>query len=244
MIISLGYAAVAEEIFAQAMIDYFVKIGWAGMYPNHPVIRVSNEYPWVPYMDSGWPDLSQVQETIFPAITIVSTSDEKSPREKTVQLSDPRGVTLEKDEYASFLSLVQTNGYMIDPAALTAMETYFETHDFLYGMEIHDQRRDTIHFDIITDDPSNIRNRIYDQTLLFLSGLEQIELFKNKGLTIINSSIGGSRTPEYNVEFGRVLRGSSITVQVDSMIQQTYYDTSAELFGSAIITNIAHTLGE
>jgi hypothetical protein len=241
MILSLGYAAVAEEILVTTLTTYFQTIGWARMFPNHPVVRISNEYPWVPYMNDGWPDLSQVNETLFPAVTVVSTSDEKSPREKTVQLSNTK---LEKTEMTAFTSQVETDGYMIDPDALTAINTHFLTNDTLYGLSISDQRRDTVHIDIISDDPSNIRNRIYDQILLFLSGMEQIELFKNKGMTIINSSIGGSRTPEYNTEFGRVLRGSTISFQVDSMILQTYYDTSAEVFESAIIDHISHVLGE
>lgn len=240
MIIALSYAPVIEEILVAELISYLEKVRWNEMYPKFPNPRISNEYPWVPYMNEGWPDLSSVSETLFPSVTIVSSSDEESPRDVAVQLS---ATELTKDEFEAFKVLVSNDAYLISQEAIDEMETYFESKDNLYGVKVCSSIRDHINMDIITDDPTNVRNRLYDLVKLFVKGPERLEVFQSHGIEIMNGTISGSRTPEYNVEFGRVLRGSSITFQADYVIEQTFYNTDIETLAGVEVTHIPHTIG-
>jgi len=242
MIITLGFSPVAEELIVDSLVSYFQKIKWKNMFPKFPLINISNEYPWVPYMDNtGGADLANAQETLFPSITVVSTQDESGPRDVNLQINS---TSLKKEEYDDFILEVAKTGYMYDPAIATEIETYFEDNDELFGVQVINQRRETIHLDIITDDPSNVRNRIFDQVKLHLIGSDMISIFKNNGISIDIPTLSGSRTPEYNVEFGRVLRGSTLSFQCDINIMQTYYNTDTKMFKDAIISNISHVIGE
>ena len=236
--IVVSYAPVVEEVFVNKLNSYLVdKIRWADQYPNYPQVKVSNEYPWVPYMQNGnWPDLNKISETLFPSVTIISSQDVKSPA-LFVQLNQ---TALEKTEYDDFKILMKTEGYILAPEALAEIETHFLTKDILYGSEFVYQNRDTISFDITTDDPSNIKNRLYDLCQLFLKCHEAKALYNELKIQVIEYSVSGSRSGTYNIDFGRVLRGASIHVEVDYTILQTYYDTDADVITDILID---HTVG-
>lgn len=236
--IVLSYAPVVEEVLVKRLSDYLVnKIKWANLYPNYPQIKITNEYPWVPYMaNNNWPDLNKISETLFPSVTIVSSNDVKSPT-LFVQLNQ---TALEKDEFDDFKTEVASDGYMIAPEALTVIETHFLTKDILYGVEFVYQNRDTISFDITTDDESNIKNRLYDLCELFLKGHEVKELYNDLKIQLIEYSVNGNRSGTYNIDFGRVLRGSSIQFEADYTILQTYYDPNANAITDILVD---HTVG-
>lgn len=234
----INYAPVVEEILVQELIDYFDELKWNEIYPNHP-LRIGNEHPWVPYITEDGIDLSTVQETLFPSITIGSESDEKSPD----FIKNIAQCVLHKTELAELTTEVEKSGYMIHPDLITDLTTYFTSHDNLFGLEVFTQRRDVINIDIITDDSSNIRNRIYDYLILFFSGKKIVDVFTNNAITIIENTLRGKRFPEYNVEFGRVLKGSTIQFQADHVIQQNEYDTDIVTISGFDITATKEVIG-
>ena len=238
--IVLSYAPVIEELLVKELGEYLFKdINWKDLFPNYPVVRISNEYPWVPYMTNTdlftqyGLDLNKINETLFPSITIVTNQDAKSP---TVFVSTNPTELLKTEDFRTAWA---ADGYMIAPEALDAIDTHFLTKDTLYGAQFHYQNRDTIAIDITTDDPTNIKNRLYDLCELYLKGTKGAALRSN-GIEIIESGISGNRSGTYNIEFGRVLRGASIQVEVDYTILQVYYDPDAEAIADIIID---HTVG-
>jgi hypothetical protein len=242
MILAYSYIPVVEEILVKRLSKYFIDpVKWDNLYPNHP-IRINNEYPWVPYMtdeslfiENGI-DLNKVNETLFPSITVVTSQDNKSP---SVFL-DIKKTKLLKEDLADFQAQAASEGYSIAPEALTAIETHFDTNDALYGVNIVEQRRDTINIDITTDDSSTIKDRIYSYVELYLVGHGKIELKDDLDIEIISTSVSGGRSGIYNIDFGRTLRGSTIQFEVDYKITQCLYDTEA-----GIITDVQidHTVG-
>jgi hypothetical protein len=240
MILVLSYAPVVEEILVKKIQKYLEEdCKWENLYPNFPVVRINNEYPWVPYMSDGWPDLSNVSETLFPSVTIVTSQDTKSPQKFVSVLN----TTLDKTEFEDFKTQVAENGYIIAPEAIAEMETYFNNNDVLYGTEVCYQKRDTINIDITTDDSTNIKNRIYDLINLYLVGPGANELYKEKTISIIEGSLDGTRSGTYNIDFGRVLRGASIQCEVDYVISQIFYNTDTEAIDDVVIEHTVSVKG-
>lgn len=238
MIIAYSHIPVVEEILVQRLNVYFKEtLKWDNLFPKFPYIRINNEYPWVPYMtdkslftENGI-DLNKVNETLFPSVTIVNSQDIKA----TEKVIDIKKTTLEKDDLADFIDQAATEGYSIAPEALQVVTDHFDTNDFLYGLNIVSQRRDTINIDITTDDDTSIKNRIYSFIGLFLIGHGAKDLKTDLDIEIIIPSVSGGRSGIYNIDFGRTLRGSTIQFEVDYNISQTMYDTDAGLITDVTI---------
>jgi len=246
MIVAYSYIPVIEEILIERLTKFLMEdCKWADQFPNFPQVRISNEYPWVPYMASeefftnGWLDLNKVSETLFPSATIVTSADSKSPQ----LYVSMKPTTLEKTEVTAFKAQAALDGYLISPAALTEIDTHFVTNDSLNGVNIVYQRRDTINIDITTDDQTNIKNRLYDLISLFLIGHGNVELKTDLDIAIIESSVNGSRSGVYNNDFGRVLRGASIQFNVDYKISQVFYNTDSGLIDSVLIDHEVSVVG-
>ena len=164
-------------------------------------------------------------------MTIVSPQDQKSPQ----LFIDINQTVLLKTEFDDFKIEAATDSYLISPEALTEMETHFLTNDELYGLNIIYQRQDVVNIDIITDDKTNIKNRLYDLISLFLIGHGNTAFKQDLDIAIIEHSVSGDRSGSYNMDFGRMLRGSTISLTVDYKISQVFYDTSANLISDILI---------
>jgi len=248
MTIAYSYIPVVEEILIEKLTEYLMsECKWADQFPNFPQVRINNEFPLVPFMAAeeyftdGWLDLNKVSETLFPSVTIVTSQDSKSPT-LFVKMARQR---LNKTELADFITQSESEGYLLAPEGLTEIETYFETNDILYGLNIVYQRRDTVNIDITTDDQTNIKNRLYDLVSLFLVGHGNISLKTDSDnmMEIVESSITGSRSGVYNIEFGRVLRGASIQFEVDYKISQVFYNTDVDVINDIIIDHTVSVKG-
>lgn len=238
MIIAYSHIPVVEEILVQRLGVYFKEtLKWDNLFPKFPYVRINNEYPWVPYMtdkalfiDNGI-DLNKVNETLFPSVTVVNSQDIKSPE----MFIDLNKTTLEKADLADFTAQAAEEGYSIAPEDLALVTTHFDTNDFLYGVNIVSQRRDTINIDITTDDDTSIKNRIFSFIELFLLGQGAKDLKTDLDIEIIIPSVSGGRSGIYNIDFGRTLRGSTIQFEVDYRITQCMYDTDAGLITDVTI---------
>lgn len=246
MIIAYSQIPVIEEILIDRITKYLKEdCRWADQFPNYSQVRISNEYPWVPYMASeehfsnGWLDLNKVSETLFPAATIVTSQDSKSPQ----LFVSMKPTNLYKDEVAEFKAQADTDGFLISPQAMADLDTHFLGSDVLPGINVVYQRRDTVNIDITTDDETNIKNRLYDLISLFLIGHGNVSLKEDLDIAIIESSVNGNRSGTYNNDFGRVLRGSSIQFEVDYKISQVFYNTDSGLINSLSIDHEVSVLG-
>lgn len=242
MIIAYSYAPVVEEILIDKITKYLYEdCQWSNLYKNYAQVRINNEYPWVPFMSSeehftnGWLDLNKVSEQLFPAITIIGSSDEKTP----TMFVAKRNTALEKDEFDEFVAQSEKTGYIIAPNAIAAVNTHFEGNEFLYGVTIDFQKRDSISLDIVTDDNTNIKNRLYDLLNLYAVGHGNLELRRELNIKIDQETVQGNRSGTYNVDFGRTLRGSSIRFMADYGISQTFYNTDATVISDI---EIDHTV--
>lgn len=243
MIIAYSYLPVVEEILVQRLNVYFKEtLKWDTLFPKFPYVRINNEYPWVPYMtdqslftENGI-DLNKVNETLFPSVTIVNSQDVKA----TEKFLDINKTTLEKADLPDFIAQAEEEGYEIASSDLALITTHFDTNDYLYGVNIVSQRRDTINIDITTDDNTSIKNRIFSFIELFLSGQGARDLKNDLDIEIIIPSMSGGRSGIYNIDFGRTLRGSTIQFEVDYKISQCLYDTDAGLISDITIN---HTVG-
>jgi hypothetical protein len=249
MIVAYSYIPVLEEILIEKLTKYLNEdCKWKDQFPNHPYVRINNEFPWVPYMQrkkfftDGYIDLSDVQETLFPSVTITTSQDVKSPQ----MYHSSKKTALLKEEMPEFKLQAAEEGYLISPEALAAMDTHFETNDILYGAYIKFQLRDTLNFDITTDDNTNIKNRLYDLIKLYLVGHGKEELYSidDERKIELSDDISGNRSGTYNIDFGRVLRGATMQLNADYFISQTFYNTDAGTIGDIVIDHTISVKGQ
>lgn len=242
MILVYSHIPVIEEILVKRLQDYFLTtIKWDSLYPKFP-IRINNEYPWVPFMTdvdlyvNGGIDLNKVNEALFPSITVVTSQDSNSPS----LFLDAEKTALASTEYNDLVTQAAEYGYYITDSDLAEIETYFQSNDYLFGINFREQRRDTINIDITTDDNSVIKDRIYSYVQMFLAGQGSADLQNELDIGIIKPTVTGTRSGIYNIDFGRTLRGSTIQFEVDYKISQCMYDTSIGLITDVTID---HTVG-
>ena len=221
-------APVVEEILVKRLKSWFRSLKWDEIYPNFP-IRIGNEYPWVPYIneltgDVDLPDKDD-QTALFPSITVVTESDQKSPMDSNV--TSQEGI-MDSEEYSQLKTDISQNPdkYMISPEAITEIDAFFSGGGTgVSFVAIPFRKRDNVQFEIVTDDQSDIKNRIYDALVAFLTGPGKISLFKELSINILEHTVSGSRSGEYNVEFGRVLHGCLISFQADYVVETSYLYT-------------------
>lgn len=242
MIVIFSDIRVAEELLVSALEKYFDDLDWVGTYPNFPKIRINNEFPWVPYMrntmaDSGGQlDLSKVinnQTALFPSLTVVNDSDGKA----TTQFIRKDSTSLVTEDIVAFKELAAEEGQYISPAGLQAIEDAITTNGVVYGTRIIYKKSEVIKIDVTVDDETNVKNRIFDLVMQFLVGQGQIDLNNNEKVEIKTESIHGNRSGVYNIDFGRVLKGSTIQFDVNYDIVQVYYNTDAGVIESVNITH-------
>lgn len=232
-------AVVVEELLVKKLKEWFRKMDWSSIYPNHP-IRINNEYPWVPYINETTGDVDipegDDQGALFPSITVVTQSDMKSPQEINVT---PEDNMMLADDFTTLKADITAypDKYMVSSDAISIIDTYFETSEELAYRSIPFRKRDNVQFDIVSDTNTDIKNRIYDALIAFLTGPENMVMREEQGVYILENTVSGSRSGEYNVEFGRTLHGCTIAFQVDYVVGTTFFDIDAEVVDSVIVNH-------
>jgi len=233
---------VAEELLVSALEKYFDDLDWKGAYKNFPKVRINNEFPWVPYMrnPSAWSggqlDLGKVidnQTALFPSLTVVNDSDAKA----TTQFIRKDSTSLVTEDLVEFKELASKDSQFISPEGLQAIEDAITANGVVYGSRIMYKKTEVMKIDVTVDDESDIKNRIFDLVMQFLVGQGQIDLNNDEKIEIKTETIHGNRSGVYNIQFGRVLKGSTIQFDVNYDIVQVYYNTDAGVINSVDITH-------
>jgi hypothetical protein len=197
-----------ERILTPLLRDYLANIGFADIYPNFGNVRVSGVHPFAVFL------LATVQGQkidlgILPAITISDSSDGE---DAATMGRDYVGGTLGADDVARIKGFVQLGHLITSPQNIARLEA--ATHG---GNRIAFTKRTMISkhnvdFNIWADN-KDVTAVVYDMVRLFL--YNSIVLIGENGLSFLGG-LTGRRSGDINLEFGRLLYGSNVTVPLSA----------------------------
>lgn len=194
-----------ETVFVNYLADFFNEIGFSEMYPNFGTINIGVVHPFALLLFAESKG-DKLDFNILPSITIVETSstetDEMLGRDRT---------EIEVD--AAFIEIVRSQiakkEWFISDTGLAALETGTAGGESLAGVMNTRIANNTYVFDIWSAN-KDVASLIYDLTDSFLADIN-VEELHNKGIDLGTKS--GKRSGDLNLDFGRILYGSSVSVQ-------------------------------
>lgn len=209
----LSKIPVVEELLRTAITGYFSDLRWSALYTNFPSINVSNDHPFERLLDGS------EDNTLFPAITIVSNTDGEIPNAskgwETAELDD--------GDLDGFDNL----SWHVSDDALSDLRGALAEHKKVYGLSHSTVWRDSVSCEIWTEN-MQIKNDIYSLLLGYFTGPTIMEFKQATGVVIPTNTVKGQRSGYYNYDFGRVLYGARISLEADYPILQAVYDTTIE----------------
>lgn len=230
MIIILNKGVSIEDVLVARLKDYFSNVRFSELYPVIESVHIGLEHPFAELLDTnGRRDM----RTLFPSITIVSGSDEKTPQ--LAQIHSFLPCNLEKEDIAD----ISTGGYQVAPGAIAWLTEYFKTNTVLRGVTGTGQRRDHVSIEIWSEN-IQMKNELYTMVQLFLNGPSRIEMEKAFGLELFDDTIRGQRSGNYNFDFGQTLYGGQIGFDVDYLLEQNIFDSDIIELNQTVWAEVLH----
>ena len=195
-----------ERIFTPLLRDYLSNVGFADIYPNFGNVRVSGVHPFAMFL------LATVQGTkidlgILPAVTISDSSDgEDAP----TLGRDFVGGTLGADDVARIKGFVQTGQLITSAQNIARLEVATQGGTRIAFVKRTMISKHNVDFNTWADN-KDVVSVLYDMIKLFI--YNSLEIIGENGLSFLGG-LTGRRSGDINMEFGRLLYGSNVTIPI------------------------------
>lgn len=224
MIFYLNRGLIVEQALCQELEHYLDQIHLDEFYPNFHV-KVTNNHPFAElYLHS-----TVTAADVFPAIVVTTETDSKTSDLMGLP-EDGNVIGLELSDFETFLDEVdKLPGVctLCDPTSEEKIKQIFETEQYIYGIKIDQRKTDRVSIEIWADN-NQLKNEIYEQLRLFITGYMQ-NVLKSKyagyGIDYFDGSVRGERSNNYNVDFDVALSGAHISFEINYCISQIVLDT-------------------
>ena len=212
-----------ETTFIKMTHDYFADVGYSEMYPNFDSVNIGAVHPFALLM---FEDVQGVplNYNVFPSITV---SDNSESEDSDVIGDESKDVVLDIDGYVWLQSMVSANKLFISDTNLTAIATAVADGGELPGVIRTLTFQHSMSFSIWTSN-RDVTNIISDILLSFL--VDRKTELKLEGVTMF--TISGSRTGDFNMDFGKLLYGATVTVPVNTQKMTATFDSTIGIIGS------------
>ena len=227
----ITYAPDIEEILIEELkVFLFEEMRFSKIYPNFGNVRVSGIHPFAHFFDHQI-NGNQVPVDLFPSIIVVADNDIKVPQVDVPAFS--KDIKITASEIEDIVS--NRNLYIISDEDLAALQTLTENNQFVWSKGSGTVKRATISIEVWCDN-IKLKNRLYDLAEAFLSGPKRYEINEKYNIKIVEESISGEKSGNYNFDFGKILYGGVIQFPVDYQINQYIVDEDIGTFDSVIHT--------
>jgi len=194
-----------EAVFVNYLADFFNEIGFSEAYPNFGTINIGTVHPFALLLFAESKG-DKLDFNILPSITVVETSttetDETLGRDRTEIEVDAAFVEIIRSQVAK-------KEWFISDTGLAALETSTAGELSLAGIMNTHTANNTYVFDIWSTN-KDVASIIFDLTDSFLADIN-VEALHIKGIDLGTKS--GRRSGDLNIDFGRILYGSSVSIQ-------------------------------
>lgn len=193
-----------EIVFTRLLREYFVKTDFKGIYPAFGDVRVGVIHPFALMLMQDV--LGQTINTnVFPSITISDSSDVDSEEvigrgfEEYI-LTEPGVVKLKGHRDAGELICSDTNFARLEAAVQGGNKVYAKKYDI--------RARHNVDFNIWSDN-KDVTSLLYDYVKLFTVAYSTALRLAEVDIV---GTISGRRSGDINVEFSKLLYGSSVVM--------------------------------
>lgn len=254
MLCYLNRGFIAEQAICAFLKSYIKDLRLNQKYPNFQ-ISVTTEHPFVRLLFSEGLNANDS----FPAV-VVTTQEDRKPNELNELPPNVNAIGIDSTDLETITKTTEqitVNGItktvdipglctVVDDSTKTAIQSVIDEQDYCYGWSYRTHHKDSISIEIWAEN-NQLRNEIYEQLRLFVSGFLQ-ELLTQKypffGITIFDNTIVGHRSNNYNSDFGVVLSGSQITLDVHYCTEQIVLNTELNRLETEIITEVSNYVKE
>jgi len=211
-----------EEILIKELKQHlFEDVKFAEIFPNFGNARVSATHPFAFLLEqeiNGDP----IPVSLFPSVTLVNTSDIKNPTLNIPALEE--NVIITPTEVADIEN--NKDRYILSEQTLVALKELVKTS--LPATGFTNYRRANIVGEIWSENPV-VKNKLYDLVVNFLIGQNRFTIRESYGITVVEDSVQGEKSGNYNYDFARMLFGAILRFNVDFITRQYVLDTETEI---------------
>ena len=251
MITYINRGFIAEQAIADVLKRYFDRLNYDELYDNFH-LTITNNHPFAHLIVH--PDSANTAD-VFPSLVVSTQSDEKVP-DMSNMFQQQRAMEYNSSDIDIFLrgkrqkSMIDDNGEvrwmtdkegnpiyeMIPGYCLAVDEAKTKTMKEialkrpLYGLSVITRKRDHISIEIWAEN-NQLKNELYEHLRLFLSGHFMQALQESYTVfspVVMESTIRGERSNNFNFDFDVALYGANITFDIDYNVEQILIDTNIE----------------
>ena len=196
-----------EIILTNLILEYMGKVGFDSILPNFQHVRVGAEHPFALFLyndENG----QEYDFNILPSITITDSGEDET--------LDTLGIGYEPQtvdaKYVAYLSgqlfnASTNNGFLVTSSSnITNLQNAVANGTVLSGTKRWMTQRHSIDLEIWAEN-KNVSALLFDLVNTFI--LDYMDQMHDLGIDF--TSIGGRRSGDFNLDYGRLLYGASIT---------------------------------
>jgi len=223
------------------------EIRFEDLYPEFGNVRVSETHPFAYLMDQEINNVP-VPVGLFPSITIVNDTDNKN-----AALMMQKQVHTEIEITSTALDDIKAhrNLYIISDKDVVAIEALLERFNGkLFASGVESFIRGSMVAEIWSEN-YEVKGAIYDIFRNFLIGIKKFTIQENYGIIVLEDSIRGEKSGNYNFDFGHILYGGIARFDTDFTIKQYFIVTDVNLadlevkeVGQVAVSKVHHTYEE
>ncbi|MGL4981264.1 MAG: hypothetical protein ACRC4W_00140 [Treponemataceae bacterium] len=235
---------ILEHCIRDAIHKYFDDIKLEELYKNFHV-SVTNDHPFAELYKHD----SLTAADYFPSV-IITTEEDSKPRDLMdlspnidcigINIDDLNEITKTTKKVGD--EEIELSGIcnVIEKSILDYLKKELEDKGMVYGYSCTTRKKDTISIEIWAEN-IQLKNELYEQLRLFIvSNLENfLEVdYGFYAIDVIETSLVGHRSNNYNIDFDVALTGGHISFDVNYCIEQIVIDTDIKELHGEIITEV------
>ena len=223
MIYVFTHAPDPEEIIVENLKKFMIQDArsaelWGGNYKN---IRISSIHPFAELISENVNEIP-VKGVLFPSITIV---EDDSGKEVNAGVEESN-IKIYKEDITEVVD--NKKKYLISQETINALNILLpNANSYVFAKEYTTIITARISVEIWSDNPIH-KNNIFQLMQIYFLGIGMKILNSDWSLKIDQSSFSGSKSGNYNYDFGKTLYGASITFSIDYPLTQWVIDDETE----------------
>jgi len=209
-----------EASLAGVLRDFLETIGYSEIFPNFDNIRVGTIHPFAILLAQEV--LEQPRKTnIFPSITIAdSTLDEDA----MILGDDYAAFAFTPEEVAVLDGYRQAGAIFISDSGWQKIQARIVAAGSIIGIRRRYHTQHSIDFNIWAEN-KDITSFLFDMVSHFVTQ-KRVDVHNDQGIDM--AGIGGRRSGDINLDFGMLLYGANLRVQVSMNHEAVLFDTGVE----------------
>lgn len=233
----INAAADIESILIESLRSHLNNdVRFNKIFPQFAEVRIGGIHPFVNLMDAQVNNVELPDaQSLFPSITIIDDSDMKDMDAGMATLE--HDTTVRNEEVSNIEDDTEQYYYIVSDEDTKQLRELVNTNDqFAQGSS---QRRKSSMVGEIWSRNVKVKNRLYDILRNFLVMKGRFDLHRDCDITIVEPSISGQKSGNFNFDFGYIIYGAIIRFELVHVIRQYIVDTEIEA-----IASIAHSYTE